>query len=88
VTLSVAFCLIEAQYAFIDSIHTNESENIMTNSITANNEYTYKIEKNEKYGDFRVVEYLNGEWNDEFDNNWNEEHAKKMLKVVNGRNQL
>jgi hypothetical protein len=29
VTLSVAFCLIEAQYTYIDSTHTNESEKIM-----------------------------------------------------------
>jgi hypothetical protein len=29
VTLSVAFCLIEAQYTYIDSTHINESEKIM-----------------------------------------------------------
>jgi hypothetical protein len=46
---------------------------------------TYKVEQNEKYGDFRVVEYINGEWNNEFDGNWSEPKANKMLKIATGK---
>lgn len=36
-----------------------------------------KVEKNEFYGDFRVVKYINGQWNNEFDGNWSKETAEK-----------
>jgi hypothetical protein len=40
----------------------------------------FTIEQNEKYGDFRIVLYLNGEWFNEFDNNWTKEQAEEIVK--------
>ena len=37
----------------------------------------YKVEKNKKYGDFRVAKYVGGEWAYEFDGNWSEAKAKR-----------
>ena len=39
---------------------------------------TFKVNKNEKYGDFRVDKYLNGEWVNQRDNNW----SKKQAEIV------
>jgi len=39
---------------------------------------TYKVERNEKYGDFRVAEYRNGVWTNERDNNWSKAKAEKV----------
>lgn len=38
----------------------------------------FKVEKNERYGDYRVHEYFNGEWNNQIDNNWSESQANKI----------
>lgn len=43
-----------------------------------NLEITYKVEKNEKYGDYRVVKYVNGVWNNERDCNWSKSKAAKI----------
>ena len=40
----------------------------------------YKVEKNGQYGDWRVVEYFDGQWNNEIDNNWDEPEAERQLK--------
>lgn len=42
---------------------------------------TYKVEQNEKYADFRVVKYVNGEWSNEFDGNWTKYKANKKAKL-------
>jgi len=39
---------------------------------------TFKVSQNEKYGDFRVDKYLNGEWVNQRDNNW----TKKQAEIV------
>ena len=41
---------------------------------------TFKVEKNEKYGDFRVVKYVNDQWCNERDNNWTKREAEEQLK--------
>lgn len=42
----------------------------------------FRIVKNEMYGDYRVNEYFEGEWNNQIDNNWNESQAKsKKLEL-------
>lgn len=41
----------------------------------------YKVEKNEKYGDYRIVKYINGIWKDEVDNNYNKEWAERKAKL-------
>ena len=38
----------------------------------------FAVEKNEKYGDHRVVEYFDGEWNNERDNNWSQQKANNV----------
>lgn len=38
----------------------------------------FAVEKNEKYGDHRVVEYFDCEWNNERDNNWSKEKANQV----------
>jgi hypothetical protein len=51
----------------------------------------FTVEKNERYGDHRVVEYVDGEWNNERDNGWSKYQAEKLktnltktLKQLNG----
>lgn len=44
------------------------------------NEVTFKVEKNERYGDFRVVKYVNNQWYNERDNNWTKKEAEEQLK--------
>ena len=39
---------------------------------------TYKIIKNKTYGDYRVEQYINGKWENEFDDNWNKDQATKV----------
>ena len=41
---------------------------------------TFKVEQNEKYGDFRVVKYLNGIWLNERDGGWTENKAEQKAK--------
>jgi len=43
----------------------------------------YKAELNEKYGDWRVHEYINGEWNNGRDNNWSQGFAENKAKKLN-----
>lgn len=45
------------------------------------NTIIYKVEQNEKYKDFRVVKYVNGEWKNEFDGNWTKYKATKKAKL-------
>ena len=47
----------------------------MSNSIV-----TFKVEQNAKYGDFRVVKYLNGLWLNERDGNWSKYKANQKAK--------
>jgi len=35
----------------------------------------FKVQKNKKYGDHRVVEFFDGKWNNERDNNWTKPQA-------------
>ena len=39
---------------------------------------TFKVNQNEKYGDFRVDKYLDGKWVNQRDNNW----SKKQAEIV------
>ena len=48
-----------------------------------NNSIKYKVEQNKKYKDFRVVKYVNGEWVNERDNNWNKNQATVKCKKCN-----
>lgn len=41
----------------------------------------YKVEQNKKYGDFRVVKYINGIWENEFDGNWTKGQANRKCKL-------
>ena len=43
---------------------------------------TYKVVKNEKYGDYRVEQYVNDEWENEFDGNWTKAEANKNKKYL------
>lgn len=40
----------------------------------------YKIEQNQKYSDYRIVKYIDGVWDNEFDGMWTQAQAKKILK--------
>jgi len=42
---------------------------------------TYKVEKNEKFGDYRVNKYLNGIWVNQRDNNWSKNKAEEKAKL-------
>ena len=44
------------------------------------NSVTFKVEQNAKYGDFRVVKYLNGVWINERDGNWTKSKANQKAK--------
>lgn len=46
---------------------------------------TYKVEQNKKYGDFRIVKYINNVWENEIDNNWNEKSANLLCKSYNDK---
>jgi len=41
---------------------------------------TYKVVKNEYYGDYRLEQYINGKWENGFDGNWTKEYAESRLK--------
>ena len=41
---------------------------------------TFKVEQNEKYGDFRVVKYLKETWLNERDGNWTKNQAEQKAK--------
>ena len=41
---------------------------------------TYTVEKNKKYGDYRVQQTVNGEWENEFDSNWTKAQAEKIAQ--------
>ena len=43
---------------------------------------TFKVEKNQKYGDWRLVEYTDGQWSNEWDDNWTKAEANKLLENV------
>ena len=43
---------------------------------------TYKVVKNVKYGDYRVAQYVNGTWNNEFDGNWSKGEAHKNKEYL------
>jgi hypothetical protein len=45
-----------------------------------NSNVTFKVEQNQKFKDFRVVKYLNGEWLNERDGNWTKKQADKKAK--------
>jgi len=42
---------------------------------------TFKVEQNAKYGDFRVVKYLNQIWLNERDGNWTKNKANQKAKA-------
>ena len=51
----------------------------------------FKVVKNKKFGDYRIDEYLNGKWNNQYDNNLSEKKAielkcklEKYLTDLNG----
>jgi len=41
---------------------------------------TFKVEKNEKYGDYRVNQYINNVWENQRDGNWSKNKAEKKAK--------
>jgi hypothetical protein len=41
-----------------------------------------KVSKNELYGDYRVDEFINGEWNNQADGGWSEKQAKKVKSRI------
>jgi hypothetical protein len=43
-------------------------------------ELTYKIERNKKFGDYRIVKYIDGKWDNEFDGMWTKYKAEKILR--------
>ena len=43
---------------------------------------TYKLEQNKKYGDWRVEQFVDGEWENEFDNNWSKLEAQKEMAFL------
>ena len=45
-----------------------------------NSNVTFKVQQNAKYGDFRVVKYLNGTWLNERDCNWTKNKAEQKAK--------
>jgi hypothetical protein len=57
------------------SLLGNQKQNKMTTS-----NVTFKVEQNAKYGDFRVVKYLNGTWLNERDGNWTKNKAEQKAK--------
>lgn len=50
-----------------------------TEIFNENNNITFEIEKNEKHGDFRINKLVNGEWDNQYDGNWNEKQANLRL---------
>ena len=44
---------------------------------------TYKVEKNEKFGDYRIHQYIDGVWNNARDDNWSKAAAESILKDIN-----
>ena len=50
------------------------------NTKAAKRVVTFKVEQNEKYKDFRVVKYVNGVWENEWDGNWTKSKATKICK--------
>lgn len=46
----------------------------MSNKVSVSVEY--KVEHNGQRGDWCIVEYYDGVWNNEIDNNWREEEAR------------
>ena len=43
---------------------------------------TYEVERNKKFGDYRVVQYVNGKYENERDNNWSRNKAYQVRKAV------
>ena len=41
---------------------------------------TFKVEQNTRFGDFRVVKYVDGIWMNERDNNWTKTKAEQKAK--------
>jgi hypothetical protein len=41
---------------------------------------TFKVEKNVKFGDFRVNMYINGIWENQLDGGWSKYKAEKVAK--------
>jgi len=39
---------------------------------------TYKVEQSKVFKDYRVVEYIDGVWENEYDNNWTLTQAIKV----------
>jgi hypothetical protein len=37
------------------------------------------VQKNKVYGDYRIEEYINGEWSNSYDGDWTKEQANKIL---------
>ena len=47
------------------------------------NSITYTVEKNEKFGDYRINQYIDGVWNNARDNNWSKGQATAILDAIN-----
>jgi hypothetical protein len=48
----------------------------------------FKVEKNKKNGDFRVVRYVDGKWDNEIDGNWNKKKATEKRDAIVKNNQI
>lgn len=45
----------------------------------------FKVEKNKKYGDWRVAKYVDGEWYNERDGNWSRSEAERKAEIYRRR---
>lgn len=43
-------------------------------------EITFKVEKNEIFGDYRINKYVGGQWINQKDNNWTKSEAEKIAE--------
>jgi len=49
---------------------------------------TYEVKLNDKYGDYRVHEYINGVWENEWDGDWTESQAKAVARLYEANDRL
>jgi hypothetical protein len=56
--------------------------------MTAHTGITYKVIQNKRYGDYRVAQFINGVWENEFDNNWTKGEADSAKQHMENTNHL
>lgn len=55
-------------------------ENIIMSNSSKTIKVSYKVEPNEVFGDFRIDEYFNGEWNNQKDDGYSESRANSIVR--------